>query len=240
MRDHESQLVLKKHQGVWVVRDDLMPYGSKSRFLTTLLDRVKEKEIVFGSSPRWGYAQISLAYLSQVYGKKLTLFLPKAKELSPYSRKAICMGAKIIQVPMGFLTVCEARAKRHAEENDAYLLLCGLDHPKVVNEIARWGRTLPLSPDEIWSVASSGTLSRGLQKAFPDAKTFAVQIGKKLDSDSVGRAKVIVHDQQFSAHAKEPPPFPAVPEYDAKAWKYIPKDGKKIRLFWNVGCPVQE
>ncbi len=31
------------------------------------------------------------------------------------------------------------------------------------------------------------------------------------------------------------PPFPTIDTYDGKVWKYIPKDGKKDILFWNVG-----
>ena len=31
------------------------------------------------------------------------------------------------------------------------------------------------------------------------------------------------------------PPFPSVDSYDAKVWKYIPKNTNKDILFWNVG-----
>jgi hypothetical protein len=31
------------------------------------------------------------------------------------------------------------------------------------------------------------------------------------------------------------PPFPAIPTYDAKVWKYIPKNTGLNILMWNVG-----
>ena len=31
------------------------------------------------------------------------------------------------------------------------------------------------------------------------------------------------------------PPFPSIGTYDAKAWRYIPKNTGRNILFWNVG-----
>lgn len=228
-------LVLKKHDGVWVVRDDLFPYGSKVRFLDEFFAGILEREVVYGSSPRWGFAQISVAYLAKRHGKRATLFLPKAKGLSPYSKRALALGAKVVEVPMGFLTVCEAKARRHATRVGGRLLNCGLDYPEVIERVTEVAKSITLEPEEIWTVAGSGVLTRGLQEAFPNADVFAVRVGKSLTKRAAGRAVVIEHPQPFGRPAKIPPPFPSVPEYDAKAWQHIPKDGKKVRLFWNVG-----
>jgi len=37
------------------------------------------------------------------------------------------------------------------------------------------------------------------------------------------------------------PPFPSIGTYDAKAWRYIPKNTGRNILFWNVGAePILE
>lgn len=228
-------IVLSMHEGVVVVRDDLFPYGSKARFLDEYFAGICQKQVVYGSSPRWGFAQISIAYLAKRHGKKATLFLPKAAGLSSYSKRAAELGAEIIEVPMGFLSVCESKARKFAQDNDALLLPCGLDCPEAIEGIINVAADLPVVPDEVWSVASSGTLTRGLQQAFPEAEFYAIRVGKSISQEAAGRAKIIEHSQPFGKPAKIKPPFPSVVEYDAKAWQYIPKDGKRVRLFWNVG-----
>lgn len=229
-------LVLKKHEKVWVVRDDLFPYGSKARFLNHYFSELDAHEVVYGGSPRWGFAQISIAALAKRHGKKATIFLPQSKQLSEYSLRAQSLGAKIVQVPMGFTKVCEARAREYAQKRGAFNLPRGLNIPEALVGIMSMVQKLEIEPDEVWTVASTGTLSRGLQLAWPKADFFAVQTGHKVGQHEVGRAGIVVHPQPFGRPAKLLPPFPSVPEYDAKAWQHIPKDGKKLRLFWNVGA----
>ena len=56
----------------------------------------------------------------------------------------------------------------------------------------------------------------------------------------LGRANVISEPLAF--HTKEKismPPFETVINYDAKVWKYIPKNTNKRIMFWNVGKDVK-
>ena len=231
-------LVLRRHQNVWVVRDDKFPYGSKARFLYWYFRSLSEKgirEVVYGSSPRWGYAQISVAWLACHFGIKFTLFIAASKELHPCSKMAVDLGAKVMQVPMGFLAVTEKRARDYANKNGRLLLPMGLDIPEAIAGIKRWASRLDVRPDEVWTVAGSGTLTRGLQAAWPEADHCTVQVGHKLTESEAGKARVLVYPRGFGSRAKILPPFPSVSEYDAKAWEFIPKDGKGLRLFWNVG-----
>jgi hypothetical protein len=54
----------------------------------------------------------------------------------------------------------------------------------------------------------------------------------------LGRADVISEPLDFpQEELKENlPPFPAIATYDAKVWKYIPKNSGKNVLMWNVGA----
>ena len=91
---------------------------------------------------------------------------------------------------------------------------------------------------EVWSVGSSGTLTRGLQMAFPDKDVHVVSVGHSMKQNEVGRAILHRSDLKFTQEVKEEdtPPFPSVPTYDAKAWKIIREHAKPGALFWNVGA----
>ncbi len=236
--DKMPPIVLQIHNNVLVVRDDLFPYGSKSRFLDDYFATISQKEVVFGSSPRWGYAQISLGFLGIRHGKRITVFLPKSNHYHLYTQRAVDLGVNVVQVNPGYLVVTEKRAKDYAKKVDGLILPIGLDCPEAVEGINKVARSLNIDPEpeEVWTVASSGTLTRGLQKAFPNADFYAVQVGRELKQEYVGKAKIIKYPLPFNKPAKNPPPFPSAPEYDAKVWEFVPKDGKKVRLVWNVGA----
>ena len=58
-----------------------------------------------------------------------------------------------------------------------------------------------------------------------------------MKEGELGRATVITAPEAFTKSLKytEMPPFPSIGTYDAKVWRYIPKDTNKKILFWNVG-----
>jgi hypothetical protein len=87
------------------------------------------------------------------------------------------------------------------------------------------------APTEFWSVAGSGTLTRALQAAWPDAAAHAVRIGADPDA---GRATLYHAPEPFERPAKQPPPFPSCDNYDAKAWRFITAHAQPGALFWNV------
>jgi hypothetical protein len=92
---------------------------------------------------------------------------------------------------------------------------------------------MDISPREVWTVGSSGTLTRGLQQAWPDASFHCVAVGHKGD---YGRAKVYRCEIPFNKEAKVKPPFPSAPTYDAKVWEFMKQYASPGALFWNVGA----
>jgi hypothetical protein len=117
----------------------------------------------------------------------------------------------------------------------------GFAEPTVFGSIIKVARALPFVPDEVWTVAGSGTLNRGLQLAWPEANCYAVSVGHTLKSWERGSAEIILHPLEFEQACKneDRPPFPSVPSYDAKCWRPMldaTKDyrGQKKILFWNV------
>jgi len=239
-KDPLAAPVIEEHEGFLVVRDDLIGGGSKMRFADYLISSQPEiEEWVYGSSPATGYAQISLAHLCKRYNKTAVIFMADRaiEKRHPYQIEAIQQGADMRWVPNGMLSVTEKRARDYVAEKPETrkLLPIGVEHPTVLASIIRVARSLDRNPKEVWSVGSSGTLTRGLQLAWPETEFHCVLVGHKGD---YGRAKTYKCDIKFDKPVKEKnaPPFPSAPTYDAKAWEFMRKYASRGALFWNVGA----
>ena len=235
--------VVEKHENFYVVRDDLLEGGSKVRCLDYLISsRDDVDEWVYGSSPVGGYGQISIAFLCKKYGKKATIVAPERKRSgpTPYQQKALDLGANYLWIKSpAMLSVTRKRAKDYADEKqNRFELPFGLAHPTVLGSFIKVARNLPIKPKEFWTVASSGQLNRGLQLAFPDAQANMVQVGRKLKDKDIGNAKLHISEYKFEQEVKEwfRPPFPSVPNYDAKCWRFMQLYGSEDALFWNIGA----
>lgn len=220
--------VIEEHEGILVVRDDLVPGGTKARVLPVLIGAAEE--YVY-ASPAYGYAQVALAHTCAALGKQATVFTAKRHELHPRTQEARDAGARIVLVPTGYLSNVTAKARAYCELTGAVLLPWGLDVPEIGRALAEVARGLPVSPAEVWTVAGSGTLTRALQEAWPEASFHAVRVGAEADC---GRATVHQAPERFEDDAKAPPPFPSCSNYDAKAWAFIRREASPGALFWNV------
>ena len=227
--------IVKEHDGIQVVRDDLIEGGTKRRAFYTYIKSKDYDEFVY-ASPRQGYAQLSLAYACRDLGRKATVTVPQGQRYW-LTYKAEELGANIIEVPMGFLTNIQAKAKNYCLKHGAHLIPFGGDHPIIIQAMCEVAKSLDIQPKEVWTVMSSGVLSRGLQMAWPDAKIFGVQIGHNTTEDEMGRAETFRSKYKFQQECKkdELPPFPSSLTYDSKAWTFIKEKATKGALFWNVG-----
>ncbi|MFQ5716351.1 MAG: hypothetical protein ACE5GQ_04555 [Nitrospinales bacterium] len=215
-------------EGIYVVRDDLIPGGTKQRVIPQLL--MGADEFVY-ASPAYGYAQVALACSCKAIGKRTTIFTAKRKILHPLTRKARRAGAKIVLVSPGYLSNVQAKARQYCKFTGATYLPFGLDDAPFIKALADVAQQVDFEPDEVWTVAGSGVLIRALQIRWPKAKFFAVRIGKEPD---VGRAKLFRAPEKFEEDAKIKPPFPSCSNYDAKAWRFVKQYAGKNALFWNV------
>ena len=156
-------------------------------------------------------------------------------KLHDYQIEALKVGADMKWVPNGMLSVTEKRARDYVEQDPKVrrLLPIGFHHDTVIASIIRVALSIDIQPNEVWTVGSSGTLTRGLQLAWPDADFHCVTVGHKGD---YGRAKTYGCEIPFNKPAKVIPPFPSAITYDAKAWEYIKQHASPGALFWNVGA----
>ncbi len=216
----------------FVVRDDLLPGGSKVRYLLPYLATRAEREIVY-ASPAQGYAQIALAHVCKQLGKRAIVFVAKRKVLHPRTLAAHAAGATIVRVPNGRLNVLQARARQCTADRGAYLLPFGADVPEALEHFAAAARQISVTPSEVWACSGSGALIRGLQRAWPAASFNAVRVGAE---PKVGSARLYSAPEAYEDPAQMPPPYPSCDNYDAKVWRFANKHGADGALIWNVGA----
>jgi hypothetical protein len=222
-------LVITVCNGVRVVRDDMLPGGTKRRVIGQFL---KENEEYVYAGPAYGYAQMALAYAARDRHASATIFVAKRNKLHARTLEAMKAGAKIVQVPFGYLSNVQSKAREYCEATGAINIPFGFEFPEFEQSLAEVAKTIQPTPSEVWTVAGSGTLSRSLQMAWPDAKFYAVQIGKQA---RIGNATRLIAKEPFEADAERLPPFPSCSNYDAKAWRFIAGMASEGALFWNVG-----
>lgn len=231
---------VEEHEGVKVVRDDLI-VGSKARFGDYYFSQIKEDTVVY-VQPRVGLAGVSILELAKKYDKNVVLFMPASKRISEHQAIVIERGAVPKFRRIAAMPVLNKYAKDYAMDTKAHFIPLGLYHPLVVAGAAKVARNIREqygTPEQVYCAISTGVLSRGIQIGFGKETEFvSVAVARNLKAGELGCAEVISEPLPFlKAEKKENlPPFPSVDTYDAKVWKYIPKNTGKNIWFWNVGC----
>lgn len=233
--------LVQRHEGISVVRDDLLEGGSKLRFLPFLCQGASE--VVFGG-PFCGGAPLALSVMGRESGQRVTIFYAKRNVLSPRQQRVLANGANIEQVPYGYMSNVQAKARAYAERWGALFLPLGFDVPAArepfLEALSRVRRRIG-SPDEVWCATGSGMLARCLGEAFPESHVKAVAVGlasrhsKQVFTPNV---ELIEHKLAFAQRTRESSPFPSCGHYDRKAWELCRMtkhgDRRKSVLFWNV------
>jgi hypothetical protein len=235
MASPSEDLILERHQGVWVVRDDLYPGGTKARFCARFFEGADE---VVYASPCEGGAQFALATVGRALGKRVTIFCAKRKTPHPRSVQAKQLGAQVLQVSPGYLSVVQARSRSYAQATGARLLPFGLDTVEATETIAQvFSKVdlIALGVREVWCAAGSGMLARGLLASMPPhLRLQPVAVGREVEP--VGPVQPVRAPWRFEQVCPVSAPFPSDPHYDAKAWALMPK--AEGALFWNVAGPA--
>tara|TARA_E500000331_G_scaffold57142_3_gene51334 strand:+ start:1970 stop:2695 length:726 start_codon:yes stop_codon:yes gene_type:complete len=229
--------IIEEHNRFLVVRDDLVPGGSKMRFLPYLVKDAKE--VVFGG-PFCGGAPYALSVWGGRTKTKVTLFYAKRKELHIRQKKALKNGATIYQVPYGYMSNVQSKAKKYAKDKGALFLPLGFDVSEASNPFIhqmKLVRSMVGKVDQVWAATGSGMLARCLGKAFDPIPVHGVVVGlasrneKQTYSPNVTLHK---YPKDFSWSCGYKAPFPSCGNYDLKAWEMCQKLSKGKTLFWNV------
>lgn len=117
-------IVIEKYEnqtGMYVLRDDLLPGGTKSILLDSILKRgalppSEINEFIY-ASPCYGGFQIALSIFCKNNNKKATIFCAERKIRHPNTEICIQNGANVIEVPYGYLSVVEKRSREYVRDS---------------------------------------------------------------------------------------------------------------------------
>lgn len=216
------------------------PVGYKARsgeFLIQELSKKGVKEIVY-VQPRRGFAGISLSYLCKKYNMDLTLVMPSSKEVSDHQALCIELGAKPLFARIAAMPNANRLAKLYSEKTGAYYVPLGLNHELVVAAGVRLTYDFfkdKEKPKKMWTVISTGVLTRSLQIALPDTEFAAVAVSRNIQQGELGRANFYSYHKPFNSLSDNVPnQFDCEPSYDSKGWDYLNKYGEEGDWFFNV------
>ena len=231
----DFEFKLKQIEGYNVIDDGDFQYGTKAKMGDFMISQVKEDTLVY-VAPRTGYAPYSLTYLAKKYNKKLILFMPASKEASEHQLRVIEDGATPIFIKTPAMPTINGWAKEFSQKIGAKYLPFGLKHEQVVAggvkifHEAFKDKVIP----RMWSVFSTGVLSRTLQIALPNVDFSAVAVARNVQPGELGRAKFYTYHKEFLKDCDSDTPFDCIKTYDAKGWEYMKKYGQLGDWFWNV------
>jgi hypothetical protein len=230
-------MVIETHNGINVLRDDLLPGGTKSVILPFILDPGKSSYVY--ASPVYGGMQMALAAYCRTIGKQAVIFCAKRKQPHANSLRVKAEGGIVYQVPYGYLSHTQKKAREYARANDAQLIEFGGNYPisiMVIKErMRKVSQQLGREPDVVYCAAGSGTLLRGIAEGTTRAKIVAVQVGAEVGNPLPERVTLKKYHRPFEKDSPCRAPFPSCANYDLKAWEYCIRDQPKgMVLFWNV------
>lgn len=188
--------------------------------------------------PRRGFAGISLSWLCKKYNLDLILVMPSSKEVSDHQALCIELGAKPLFARIAAMPNANSLARKYADKIDAYYIPLGLNHPYViaggVRSIYDYFKDKE-KPNTMWSVISTGVLSRSMQIALPDTEFKAVAVARNIQQGELGRAEFYSYHKPFNSKSDLiPDEFDCENSYDSKGWDYMVKYGKKGDWFFSV------
>jgi hypothetical protein len=233
-----------EHEGIHVVRDDLISGGTKRRIAEKLLSESPASEFAYPSTA-YGAAMIALAHAAKSVNKKLHIFLAERKKTTPFIDELLAVGGdiNIHYVKGGFYSIVKSETSKFCKTNNIELIPCGFDFPRAIQLLSDEASKIKEAHgffDIAVSVCSSGTLQRAMQLANLAKRYYAVGTGMK--NPNHGFSTLIKHYeiQKFEQDSKILPPFPTVRNYDGKGWQYALElkakyPDEKI-LFWNVSA----
>jgi hypothetical protein len=248
-------LPLDEDRALYVVRDDLLPAGTKQRAVIPLLQELSRKGVsrLTYASPFAGFAQVALAYGCRALGLRCTIYSERdpsqrGMEAHPFALLAQGWGAQVVLVKN--LEEGERRATDLAITGSAYKIPLGFHcrefqshfQQVVASSLESIRAKLDFLPKRIWLPVGSGTLAHAFYQAAPRATQFCcVDVHVLRESDArirslreLPRVQYFSAQERFHEQAIQLPPISSNLHYDAKLWSFISRNAQNGDLWWNV------
>lgn len=256
------EVCLVRDRRVFVKREDLFgippaPPLAKLRGMRVLLQRLYSQGIRLVGC--WDTRVSKLgeglaACCTELSGMRCIVSYPTKQNVpEPDSiKRAKAMGAAVLPVPGGRISLCYYKARKYVEECGGTMLPFGFDCPEAVNgvrlEAARVPRAL-LTGATLVLCCGSGVTLAGLLLGLPvlPRRIIGISSGRAVRNILACLRRYVevpacveLHEAivAYSAIIPFDCPFPTHPNYDLKAWKYLVENLAQIHgkvLFWNIG-----
>lgn len=235
-----------------IIRDDLLPGGTKQRGFDGLKAILppETKEIVY-AGPYTGIAQMAITQFAGLADIRAVCFL--SRDDYYLTQRARAAGCRIERRNTDLKGLQAAAQEYCANHPERFLLPFGFAQEEIISamtnniraasqhciNISTLEKTEKIFDEpnrkRIWLVAGSATLLTALARIWPDTQFNVVQVGKTIWPDQLpANAKLYISSEPFSAPAEIQPPYPTVPAYDAKLWKFVLEYGESGDIVWNV------
>ena len=237
-----DDLVISHHNGINVLRDDLLLGGSKTRYLEHILNK-NAKGYVYATNVYGGF-QIALSGYGLQNKKPVHIFCSHRAKTHENTKVCYDLKANVHELKNKhgkgsgiYFSYVTQKAEQFAEQNGLQLVNFGGNYPAVIENIAFTMRRiitkLGKEPDQIWCAVGSGTLLKGILKGTKKANVFGVVVGKSFEMQHE-RLTLLPYPKPFSYESRFPVPFKSTKNYDAKAFEYCLNFGTGDKFFWNV------
>lgn len=228
---------------ILVVRDDLLPGGTKQRAIGPYLAYWSNKgQYTFNyASPFSGYAQIALSLAAYELGLSCNIFVEKHNGcISEFSKIA----GRCAQIHL-----CDSleNAEFQATLHEGHKIPLGFNDELYKQYLqreltAQWQSIEKYQPQRVWVPVGSGTLARVLRAIIPlEVQLLCVDVRVLHRTDprisnlnELKNSMYFTTWEEFSEPAERLPPINSNKYYDAKLWRIIHKYGKNNDLWWNV------
>jgi 1-aminocyclopropane-1-carboxylate deaminase/D-cysteine desulfhydrase-like pyridoxal-dependent ACC family enzyme len=248
---------------VFVKREDLFgvypaPPLGKLRGLNVLLRKyhAQDVKIVGCWDTRVSKLGQGLAALVQKFGDMhaIVSYPARTGEAVPEAiRTAEALGAEIVPIRGNHVSICYAQVTKIVAKRRGTMLPFGLECPESVTAIASEAASLPpeLSAGTIVLCCGSGVTLAGLLRGLRGLprRVIGVSSGRSVTKimaclsrylDGIPKCVEINPASMPYNHCLDfRCPFPAHPNYDLKAWKFLVDNIDSLRdpvFFWNIGA----
>jgi len=243
---------------LFVVRDDLLPGGTKQRACAPFLESLAERgyDRFYYASPFAGFAQVALAYVCQhldlewhIYSSIDPNATTRAGRKHEFTALAESYGAKVTLVE----TLAEGERLATGASRlvgGAYKIPLGFDcldfRESLESELREQWQTVVASigetPKRLWIPVGSGTLASVFKKIVSsETKLHCVDVRVLKPEDlriaSLANDSTLMYLRAAEAFHEYPnvaAPIPSNRHYDAKLWRVFKEGAESGDVWWNV------
>jgi hypothetical protein len=178
----------------------------------------------------------------------------KISEVPEAIARAGELGAEILPVVAGRITISFAAARREVEKRGGVMLPFGLECAESVASVAQAAGTIPpdrTSGGTVVVSTGSGVTLAGLVRGLCGRPSRFIGVSSGRSADSIQRClsrygieksraiRLVPAREAYYVPIDYECPFPSHSHYDRKAWRFLAENAKSLEpplFFWNVGA----